>query len=232
VAENSPLLQAVLDRWEARTAADPELMALMGEELRGLAFTLADVWDEKFLEAIQETLSDSIAEGEGVADWTARAQQVLDAFGSQETLDEYEGGRFSPSYADLVFRQNTISAFNAGRYAEMFDPERVDSDPYWMFSTAEDERVCDICGPLDGKVFRKDDPEANNFLPGVHFQCRCMAIELDQEALDKGEYDVSSGKGVSYEDDNGDTTQVRPADGFDVDRLAQLLPDAFRRLAG
>lgn len=228
----SPLLDSVLERWQARLALDPDMMALVGEELRGAAFTLANVWDEKFLQAIQDTLGESMALGESEAEWVTRAQEVLDAFGSQDVIDQYDGGRFDPAYADTVFRQNTISAFNAGRYSEMFDPARQNDAPYWLFSTARDDRTCDICGNLDGRVFRKDDPAANNYLPGVHINCRCLCIELSQEDFDKGGYQLSSGADLTYEDDNGDTVPLRPADGFDTDRLAQLLPDAFRRLAG
>jgi hypothetical protein len=37
-----------------------------------------------------------------------------------------------------------------------------------VFSTAEDERVCDICGSLDGTIISSDS------LPPIHPSCRCV----------------------------------------------------------
>lgn len=220
----------MLKRWQERLALSPEDLETLGLELRGLAFTLADVWNTNFLSDVQDTLAESIAAGENEAAWTARVQEVLDRYGSDETLAGVTDS-WDASYVDLVFRQNTINAFQAGRYAEQFSPERMASDGYWLFAAVEDERLCEICAPLDGMVFAKSDPDARQYLPGLHFACRCMSIELDDTGVQDGGYNVSSGKGLVYTDDNGDVRDLRPDPGFDVDKVAQLVPDIFRRIA-
>jgi Phage Mu protein F like protein len=113
-----------------------------------------------------------------------------------------------------------MNALNAARYAESFFGPALESDPFWMFSTAEDERVCDICGPLDGQVFSKIDAEGRHFLPSLHFSCRCEAIDLDAAGVAAGGYSISSGHGVGI---------VLPGD-FNVDRLISA-PEELRRAA-
>lgn len=51
----------------------------------------------------------------------------------------------------------------------------------WL--TAEDERVCDVCGPLDGVRVGQDDTFPGGFArPTAHPQCRCAVAyeEVDQ----------------------------------------------------
>jgi len=40
----------------------------------------------------------------------------------------------------------------------------------WQWTTAGDERVCPVCGPLDGRIYRK-----GQFMPSLpaHAYCRC-----------------------------------------------------------
>lgn len=228
--KNGPFLDAVLERWQKRLALNPDDLETLGLELRGMAFTLADVWDENFLADVQKTLADAIASGASEREWVQSVQGVLERYGSEGLLPGAES-MGEASYLDLVFNQNTINAFQAGRYAEQFHTKAMRSDPYWMFSAIEDERICDRCAALDGQVFAKDDPEARKFLPGIHIGCRCMAIDLDDKGLEEGGYEVGRGDAFVYTDDNGDVTDVQ-APGFNTDRVRQLVPDIFKRIAG
>lgn len=61
--------------------------------------------------------------------------------------------------------------------------EEEEEEEFWEFETAMDERVCDVCGPLDGEVFSVDELE--EYFPdgweiglgviqaNVHPNCRC-----------------------------------------------------------
>jgi len=51
--------------------------------------------------------------------------------------------------------------------------EGVKVDAEWV--TAGDERVCELCSPLDGKIFTLDEIEGK--IP-VHPQCRCAAVPV------------------------------------------------------
>jgi intein/homing endonuclease len=84
----------------------------------------------------------------------------------------------------------------------MFFGPSFESDPFWLFATAEDERVCEICGPLDGMVFSKIDEAGRHFLPGLHFNC--VPAETRVEGLFRtGFRSLYSGEMVEIESEGG-----------------------------
>ena len=46
------------------------------------------------------------------------------------------------------------------------------------------ERTCEICGELDGKVFFVKDAKPGANYPPLHPNCRCTTIEYDEDAAD------------------------------------------------
>jgi SPP1 gp7 family putative phage head morphogenesis protein len=197
---DSPILQDVLARWGVRLSLNPDEMAALGAAFRGFAFTMVDVWNTDFLDAMAETIGTAIKDGLSEAAWVENAQEVLDRFGAESGLQVYSGERFSAAYADLVFRQNVMSAYAAASYSVMFSPEMIDEDPYWLFATAGDDRVRETHAALGGLVFRKDDQSSLAFLPPCSWNCRCQCIPLSQDDLDAGGYDVSDTQGLEIPD--------------------------------
>ena len=53
----------------------------------------------------------------------------------------------------------------------------VASEPHFVWRTAKDSSVCEICDPLDGQVFALDDPAAAGPVEEIHPRCRC-SLEL------------------------------------------------------
>lgn len=86
-------------------------------------------------------------------------------------------GRIFPSAAnrlDLIVQTETMRAHNQGRIG--FYKHAGVKKVRWL--TAEDDRVCPVCGPLSEKVFAFED--APN-IP-AHPACRCTVVaELDDE---------------------------------------------------
>ncbi|WP_394749493.1 phage portal protein family protein [Spongiimicrobium salis] len=73
------------------------------------------------------------------------------------------------------------------RYQEMI--RDIDVAPYWRLVAVLDDTTTNICRSLDGKVFRKDNPETWRFLPPNHWKCRSDAEDVidlvdDDEVLD------------------------------------------------
>jgi SPP1 gp7 family putative phage head morphogenesis protein len=71
---------------------------------------------------------------------------------------------------EMIARTETLRAHNQGRlkFYEQAGVKKVK----WL--TAADERVCDVCGPRDGKVFDL----AGFTSPPRHPRCRCQALSL------------------------------------------------------
>jgi SPP1 gp7 family putative phage head morphogenesis protein len=220
-------LAEVLAGWAERLALSPAEVAALESEFSGQAFTLAGVWNKELLEQIQSSLGFAIEHELTFTDWLAVANEIL----ARYSVEVASGEAFQGAYAELVFRQNTINALAAGRYASMFSPEAMRQDEFWLYSTAKDDRVRRAHAALEGRVFRKDDPRARHFLPPLGFNCRCVPIPLDAHDVREGAYKVSRAEDATMEDEDGHTVPVTPDEGFDVDKVAAFVPDALRRIA-
>jgi len=203
-------LPGVLAFWLAKKILPADTFKKLVAREKATAFSLATVWDEKLLGELYRSILTAIRGAQTVAEWKVAADKILAGFGGRV----YSGETFSAWYADLVFRQNTMTAYAAGRYAEMFNTEWIDRAPYWMYVTARDERVRPEHEALDGKVFAKIDKYARQYLPPWDFNCRCQAIELDAADVAAGGYQVTSGS----------ATGVPPNPGWDVDRVVAIVP--------
>ena len=72
--------------------------------------------------------------------------------------------------ATLIARTETLRAHNEGR--KVFYREVGIRKVKWL--TAQDERTCPECAPLDGRVFRIDDAPG----PPKHPACRCSLVSV------------------------------------------------------
>jgi SPP1 gp7 family putative phage head morphogenesis protein len=88
------------------------------------------------------------------------------------------------SYLENVYRTNVASAYGAGRWTQMNDPDVLDARPYRQWLTAQDNRVRAEHAPMNRKVWRADDATFANLSPPAGFQCRCVITTLSQEELD------------------------------------------------
>jgi SPP1 gp7 family putative phage head morphogenesis protein len=73
----------------------------------------------------------------------------------------------------LVTRNEILRASNLGALSVYENNQDILDG--WEFVSARDERVCKICGALDGKVFKFGDSQQ---VPpsGSHIGCRCTAV--------------------------------------------------------
>jgi SPP1 gp7 family putative phage head morphogenesis protein len=94
-------------------------------------------------------------------------------------------GRYSQKLlnyrARVIARHETMTAANYGSYTSqqhmiargMMDKERT----YKTYTVTPDDRLCDICAPLDGQERKFDEPFDTDvgavMIPPVHVQCRC-----------------------------------------------------------
>lgn len=71
-----------------------------------------------------------------------------------------------------IARTNLQHAFNAGRWAQMTDPDVLELRPYWKFDAILDARTTDGCRALDGVALPANDPTWLTNWPPRHHQCR------------------------------------------------------------
>ncbi len=210
--------------WRSEKVIPEALFDLLPDDMKIRAGALAHQWDRAFVSEIYDSLAKASISGQTLKEWTKKAQRIVDKYGAAENAPKlFPGGKFSPWYADLVYRNNMAAISAGGRYAEMFSRRWIEDAPYWLFNAIEDGRNCPsgVCLALDGKVVKKSDMAGRHFLPPCHHRCRCNALEIDADALKAGKYKVSTGRSLR------DAGLVIP-DGWDVDRVDALVPAVLR----
>ena len=213
-------LAKVVKAWKAEKVVPDDLFDLLPPEMKLRAGALAHQWDRAFVSDLYSSLSKAATYGETLPEWLMKAQKIVDKYGAAKNAPRlFPGGKFAPWYADVVYRTNMASLHAGGLYAEMFSRKWIAASPYWLFAAVHDLRNCPggVCRALDGRVFSKNDMAARNFLSPLHFNCRCRCIELDEQAVEDGAYDVSTGSAMRK------AGLVIP-EGWDVDRVAALVP--------
>jgi SPP1 gp7 family putative phage head morphogenesis protein len=82
--------------------------------------------------------------------------------------------------AEAIARTETATALNNGRmelWTQLQAEGGLPHDQKHKWITAEDERVCNICGPLDGKTVLIGQPFPGGYSgPPAHVMCRCNTV--------------------------------------------------------
>jgi SPP1 gp7 family putative phage head morphogenesis protein len=218
-----PTLKETLRRWKERGIFPSDVFDALADEMKGQAGRLVDVWHTGFVEKVYGSLFDAMASGATLSDWIPEAQKLLDLFGADDAVRIFSGEKWSPNYADLVFRNAHSAAMAGGRYAEMFSREWTRIAPYWLYDAVDDTRTRPTHAALDGLVFRKDDTAARRLLPPSAHRCRCLALEYTQRDVDEGKHRITGAGSLSAD--------VLPPRGWDADRVQSLVPGVLARAA-
>jgi SPP1 gp7 family putative phage head morphogenesis protein len=87
---------------------------------------------------------------------------------------------------DRIARTETATAANQGTL-EAYKQSGVVKKKEWI--TADDERLCDLCAPMDGEVVNIDDNfSAGISAPPLHPNCRCTIVA----AFEQGKPEISN----------------------------------------
>jgi SPP1 gp7 family putative phage head morphogenesis protein len=91
----------------------------------------------------------------------------------------------NPAYLETVYRTNVSSAYGAGRYRQLTDPDVLEERPYVQYRTAGDGRVRPEHRELEGLIFRADDPAFAAIYPPNGFNCRCAVTSYTLQPGDE-----------------------------------------------
>ena len=78
----------------------------------------------------------------------------------------------------------------------------------YTFYTVDDDKVCNRCGGLHGKIFSINDFDMGKTAPPIHFFCRCYVVGIDDELAE-----------IVSEDDGKRTVEFRGKDVTQDDSL-------------
>jgi len=141
----------------------------LSQELRFRAFTIARVFSLDVINKIRERYVKALDEGETISDMMRFLDETLEKVGISER---------NPYWLETHARNNFLTAYNAGRWAQIAQARTV---KYLVYNAILDERTTKLCRSLDGVVRPKDDPFWERFMPPNHHACRSLATVVKNE---------------------------------------------------
>lgn len=177
----------------------------LSEESKAKAFSVSGYTSLEVFQTFLDELTTACEEGKTKKEF----QDTMNDFLSR---NGFEG--INPFHADVVFRTNIQTAYNAGHYKSMTAPAVKKLRPYWKYVTAGDGNVRDEHAAMDGRIYAADDPIWKIWYPPNGFRCRCMVVSLTEEQVKRSGREVS--KGLPYEVDyqTGEILYQYPDKGF------------------
>lgn len=174
----------------------------LADEYRPLAFTIAKMEQIELLESAKGLLSEFIRDDRGLEEFRTELGTMFDRAGVTQ---------LNPWHVELVYRNNMQTAYNAGRWEELMDPEIADFFPIFEYHNPRDERSRLTHAAMSGKRFRRDDPIWLEWWPPSGHHCRCTVLPVSAaEAQDIIPDEVP----LTTEDDDGNLIPVVPDPGW------------------
>lgn len=137
----------------------------LSEEARRRAFFVSGVTQLELLQDVLDGVESGIDGQLPYRDFQQQFQERLAAaWGDSELRPGWR--------TELIYRQNALSAYNAGRWQQQQDPELRRARPFYMYDAVMDSRTSAICRPLNGAIRSVDDPWWDSHTPPLHFLCR------------------------------------------------------------
>lgn len=155
--------------------SDAELKALLGRSPFDGDFEL-DI--DRLLPDVRAALNSAMTDGVGIAEAMARVRQALGV-----STDRRTGFKGNFNRVQTTTRTYILDASNQAAM-DLYQANSDLLDGYEVL-TAHDDRVCNICEPLDGEQHSLDDPGER---PPYHPNCRCTIIPVVKEYVPGGGY--------------------------------------------
>ncbi len=222
---------AFLKRKKPLTAAEYKAL---DDECRAKAFTVSGYTSLGVLQKFLDELTDACENGKTKKEFMETMNGFLERNG-------YKG--LNPFNADVIFRTNMQTAYNAGHYKSMTEPTTKKLRPFWKYVTAGDGEVRESHALMEGRIYAADDPIWNIWYPPNGFRCRCSVVSLTKSQLERSGEPVSRGLPHDVDYSTGELLYQYPDKGFsnnpakdawkpDLSGVDQNLKKAFKERKG
>ena len=163
--------------FRARVPMTPDEYRALEDRARRKAFTVAGVMDLDLLNDTFKALDKAVAEGTTFETFVEEVGPRLEA----------TWGKADSSRLQTIFSTNVQSAYSAGRWRQLTDPDVLAERPVWTYDAVLDGRTSELCKHLDGTTLPADDPFWETHTPPLHFNCRSGIISLtESQAAERG----------------------------------------------
>lgn len=177
----------------------------MNDESRAKAFTVSGYTSAEVLQQFLTELIQACEEGKTKREFAASMNDFLIRNG-------YEG--MNAHKADVIFRTNMQTAYNAGHYRSMTEPTTKKLRPYWKYVTAGDGHVRITHAEMEGRIYAADDPIWDVWFPPNGFRCRCTVVSMTKKQVERSGIPVSTMPPFGMDMDTGEMKIQYPDTGF------------------
>ena len=164
------------------------------------AFTVAGVMRDDMLADFRLAIDQAIAEGTTYQAFLGDFDTIVARYGWS-----YNGSRGWRSR--VIYDTNIRTAYQAGRYAQMTDPDVLKYRPNWMYQHGDSVRPRPLHLSWNGIVLPADDPWWQSHFTPNGWGCKCRVVPLSGRDLTR------LGKQVGSAPDDGSFEWANPATG-------------------
>lgn len=170
--------------------------------MKTLAFRIAGVEDAALIEAVNTKLEAAVKGELTLGEFLRDAPTIFEAYGITET---------SPHHLETMFRTNTLTALNAGKWDEAQDEDLQDLFPLYRYSAILDDRSRPQHAAMHGHTAPIDDAFWSTWWPPNGFNCRCTAVPLSTVYVRKHRITASRRPSPTVQPDPGFRTNPKAA---------------------
>lgn len=148
------------------------------KEAHDTGFMVAGAMDADLLMDLRDAVDKAIADGTTLEEFRKDFDDLVEKSGW-----EYVGGRNWRTR--LIFETNLRTAYAAGRWEQMRDPDVMRLRPYWQYRHGDSIVPRPEHLALDGLVLPADDPFWRTHYPPNGWGCKCKVVTLSKRDLAK-----------------------------------------------
>ena len=201
-----------------------------GMHARG--FMIAGATKDELLADFRSAVDAAIVSGESLEQFRRRFDGIVAKHGW-----DYNGGRNWRS--QVIYATNVRTAYAAGRYAQMTDPDVLKAMPYWMYRHGDSVNPRPLHLEWNGTVLPANDPWFRTHFAPNGWGCKCAIVPITRrdlarlgksapdQAPDDGTYTWTDRAGVTHTIPKG----IDPGWAYNVGEAAWGQPIAERVLA-
>ncbi len=154
------------------------------------ALAISGVEKENILKEAKIILQRGIKEGQALKGVQFSLGEIFKKY--LETGEIKDKKLITPSRLETIVRTNESEAMNTGRMDMFNDSVVKDFVPYVQWMAVLDRRTSPYCEGMDGRIFKRDDPDV--IPPPAHFNCRSILSAITSMEVEK---EVKADKGIT-----------------------------------
>lgn len=139
-------------------------------------FMIAGAMKADLLTDLRTSIDDAIAKGATLADFRKDFDTLVEKHGWV-----YKGGRNWRT--NVIYGTNVRTAYSAGRYQQMTDPDVVALRPFWRYRHGDSIVPRPQHLAWDGLILAHDDPWWDTHYPPNGWGCRCSVFTMSKRDM-------------------------------------------------